>query len=293
METELWPLAVEVMRALGPRYGPAMAEAALAAGLERPVWFQLISALRFHPDPISAVRLRIRTPYSAPHYFEEGLATLTERGMLAPAGSGAYRLTEKGRVTAQQIANAAYACMAALAPLPASDLETLASLLRRLVEASLAAPEPPGKWSIRLNRRIDPGPEAPVIARVDQYLSDLGFYRDDAHLAAWRPHGLDGPAWEAFTLLWRGAAETVDELYEALSWRGYGRKTYAASVQALGDRGWVEATGEKLRLTGHGQAIRRQAEDETNRGFFTPWVALSQAELKRLGDLLGQLRDAL
>jgi hypothetical protein len=51
--------------------------------------------------------------------------------------------------------------MAGVSVLPARR-RRLAALLRRLVGAALAAPEPPGKWSLRLSRRTDPGAEAAV-----------------------------------------------------------------------------------------------------------------------------------
>jgi hypothetical protein len=84
--------------------------------------------------------------------------------------------------------------------LPESDLKRLASLLGRLVEANLTTPESPGKWCLRIARNFDPGVEAPVMARLDQYLSDLSAYRDDAHLASWRSYGVSGRR-RAFTLL--------------------------------------------------------------------------------------------
>jgi hypothetical protein len=290
---ELWPLAVEVMRALHAQYSQVMELTAAAAGVARPAWFLLLPSLLFEPEPVSAAKLRVRMPYNAPDYYNEGLAALAERGMLVPAAAGEYRLTENGRETVQRIVHAAYARMAELAPMPAPEMDALAHLLQRLVEASLTAPEPPGKWSIRLSRRTDPGEEAPVVVRIDQYLSDLAAYRDDAHLAAWQPYGIGGAAWEAFTLLWRGEAETLDELCQALAWRRYAGSVYAAAVQGLSERGWVAANGEKLRVTACGQAIRQQAEENTDRGFFAPWTCLNEAELAMLEALLRQLCGTL
>ncbi|HEX6384696.1 MAG TPA: hypothetical protein VF177_08510 [Anaerolineae bacterium] len=293
MNENLWPLVVEVMRALRPHYGPAMEETAAAAGLERPAWFLLLPTLIFEPEPVSADRLRVRMPYNAGQYYHEGLATLANRGMLAAGSENEYRLTGKGRETVQHIIEAAYTRMAGLEPMPLADLERLAALLRRLVEASVAAPEPPGKWSICLSRRTDLGEDAAVVIRIDQYLSDLAAYRDDAHLAAWRPYGISGPAWEALTLLWRGEAGTLDGLYQKLEWRRYTRAVYAEALEDLVGRGWIVTEAGHYWTTVRGRTIRQEAEEVTDHYFYAPWSCLNEGESLALEGLLTQLRDGL
>jgi hypothetical protein len=187
----------------------------------------------------------------------------------------------------------AYAAMAPLQPLPHADLERLAHLLQRLVEAAVAAPEPPGKWCLRMARHYDPGPDAAVMERLDQYLSDLAAYRDDSHLAAWRPYGVSGQAWEAFSLLWRGKVKTLDELCDKLARRGFDREEYAATLQHLVNREWIVRDGEEYTLTGRGRTLRETVEGMTDCYFYEPWRCLIEAEVDEFRDLLPRLRDAL
>ena len=301
--SDLWLLAQGAWDALSAVYGPVMARAAAAeAGLAEGTYFGwMLTAPGFEPDPISAGRLAGRAPYTAQTLNEVRLADGAQQGLLRPAGEGEYYLTEAGRTAARRIFEAAYHAMAPLQPLPAAEISRLAGLLRRLVQACVAAPEPPGKYCLRLSRRIVPGDAAPALAWIDQYLSDLNAYRDDAHMASWQPHGIGGAAWEAFTCLWRGEARTLDELCDRLAFRGHVRQDYADALEDLTARGWIivegaggPAHGEKgYGLTGAGRAVREAAEQATDTYFFAPWACLNKGELEALRVLLVGLRDGL
>jgi len=290
----LWPIALEALQALGRHYGPEMARA--AAELNLPEWYGwLLPALVLDPEPVSAARLRVRSPYTSARLYNERLANAASQGLLAlVAGTeNEYRLTEWGKRAAERVIGAAYMKMATLQPLPPTELERLADLLLRLVKSCLIAPEPPGKECINLSRRTDPGDHAAVVIRIDQYLSDLSAYRDDAHLAAWQPYQIDGHAWEAFTLLWRGEASTLDDLCQRLGRRGYSRDEYRQALEDLIQRGWVAEEAGEYRVTPPGKEIRQTAEETTDRYFYTPWSCLNQEETEDLRTLLIRLRDAL
>ena len=292
-KNELWTLAQEATQALGVRYGPAMEKTAAAAGVESPAWHLLLPALLFEPDPVSAEQLRVRMPYNAATSYNERLAQLEQWGLLVPVNESQYCLTDTGYALVRRIIEAAYATMAALQPMPEAELEHMAALSLRIVESSEAAPEPPGKWSIILSRRIELGEDAPAVVRIDQYLSDLNAYRDDAHLAAWQPHNISGSAWEAFTLLWRDEAATLEELCLKLAHRGFERAAYAEALSDLIGRGWIEQDEDRYQVTKVGQSIREVAEQTTEHYFFVPWACLSKNELGMLKELLIQLRDGL
>ncbi len=291
---DLWPLAWDALEALTIHYGPAINHAAEELGIPAGQWYGWLMAARiFEPDPVSAASLHVRAAYRSPDQLAAALAQGVRLGLLASDDAGQYRLTPAGHAGVRHLIEAAYAAMAPLQPLPEADLLHLAGLLRRLVEASLAAPEPPARWSLRIERRLDPGRTAPVMERLDQHLSDLAAYRDDSHLAAWRPYGVSGQAWEAFTLLWRGAARTVDELAAKLARRGYMREDYAAAVDELARRNWVTGGADSLALTAEGRAVREEAERTTDAYFYRPWSVLSEAEVAELRALLIGLRDGL
>ncbi len=291
---DLWPLMWQAWGALTAHYGPAIDHAAEELGIPLGEWYGwLQAAYLFEPEPVSARRLHMRSAYTAPARLEAYLVKGVHLGLLEPIGGGEYRLTEAGRAGVEHNIEAAYAAMASLRPLPESELKRLASLLGRLVEANLATPESPGKWCLRIARRYDPGVEAPVMERLDQYLSDLSAYRDDAHLASWRQHGVSGQAWEAFTLVWRGEAATLDELYGKLARRGFAREDYVRALQELVERKWVTESEGHYSATGLGDALRQEAEAETNAYFYAAFEWLTEAEIADLRDLLTRFSAAL
>jgi Helix-turn-helix family len=288
----LWSLALEALEALGTHYRPAMDQAAAQSGLASPEWIGwLIPALMFDPEPISAPRLCLRSPYTSARLYNERLAKAAKKGFLTPVSEAQneFGLTELGRQAAEQVMGAMYAKMAALQPIASPDLERLAGFLHRLVKSSLTAPEPPGKWNILRSRRIDPGAAASVVAQIDQYGGDLAAYRDDAHVAAWQPHNIDGHAWDAFTCLWRSEATTLDGVHKELERRGEDRQ----ALEVLSQRGWVREEASDYQVTPLGREIRQAAEETTDRYFYAPWSCLSQAETEELRNLLILLRDGL
>jgi len=290
--TTVWAAAMEALGALARCYRPEMERAAAELGLGDYAGL-LFTALTFEPEPISAARLRIRSPYTAERFYNRYLTGAAGLGFLAPVApeGDAYQLTESGKAAMKQVMAAVYARMAEQQALPTSESQRLAGLLHRLVEASLAAPEPPGKWSISQSRRIDPGEQAPAMVRIDQYISDLAGYRDDSHLAAWQPHNIAGHVWEAFTFVWRGATTNLDALSDELARRGHTREEYEQAIGELVGRGWLAEEAGEYQVTPSGDAVRQEAEDATNHYFFTPWSVLSQAELEALHTLLHGLQD--
>lgn len=293
--SDFWPLTWETLQALTACYGPAIDRAAEAVGIPFGQWYGWLMAARiFEPDPISAARLSVRAAYTNPALHQARLEQGVQLGLLAPAGPGEYHLTNAGHAAVQSLIAAAYAAMAPLQPLPAADLERLLALLRRLVEASLAAPEPPGKWCLRIARHYDPYGKAGPVPQLDQYLSDLAAYRDDAHLASWRPLGVTGQAWETLTHLWREDLTTLEDLCARhCAYRGYSCESYAAVLDDLIARGWASGQYGAYRLTEAGRAVRDEAEAATDRAFFAPWACLHEAELAELRRLLAACRDGL
>jgi hypothetical protein len=170
-------------------------------------------------------------------------------------------------------------------------MRRLAGLLRRLVESSAAASAPADKSHLHASRRTDPGAEVSLAAQLDQYLTDLNAFRDDVHIAAWQPTGVDGPTWEALTLVWRGEADTPEALAEKLAGRRLEPAAYAAALRSLAERQWVAERAGAYSATEQGRTIRQQVEDETDRMFYEPWGCLDDGEAQELRSLLSQLGD--
>jgi hypothetical protein len=290
----LWPATLEALQALARHYGPEMDRAAVEMNLsDRYGW--LLPALVFEPEPISAGRLRLRSPYTSARLCIDRLENAARGGFLAPLpeAENEYRLTGLGRQAANRVIEAAYTKMAQLQPLPLAELARLADLLNEVVICCLDAPEPPGKWCLSHSRRTDPGEEVSVVVRIDQYLSDLAAYRDDAHLASWQPHDLEGHVWETLTCLWWGETNTFVGLFEKLERHGYSPEEYKQALENLIQRGWVEETDREYHLTSTGESVRELAEEATDRYFYAPWSCLSPAETETLQTLLVGFRNGL
>jgi hypothetical protein len=288
--TEMWPHALETLMALGAHYVPAMEKAADDAGAVRGVWGLLITALTFEPETITNAKLQKRNPYQN---YTRLLADAAGQGFFQVESPGVYLLTDLGRAVGTEIILAAYARMQTFEPLRVEQMQYLSVLLRKLVIASHTSPAPPDKWCVTHARRLDPGQNAPLIIQVDQHLSDLAAYRDDAHLAAWRELDFDGPTWETFTLFWQGEVEDFDSLVERLSYRRFPKENYKTALQNLEARDLIVRDTNKYKITNAGIKLRQKVEKKTDNYFYAPWDCLDVEELEALEILLGKLAEEM
>jgi DNA-binding MarR family transcriptional regulator len=270
------------------------------AEFDKPAAFQLTSlALGSAPEPLTVEDYGKRFPYANPARVSGLLAETANAGYLQANGSNgsngrqAFTVAEKGREAFGRLTAPFYSYLDEVDVLSPDELEALAGLLQRIVEASLEAGEPAGKWGIANSHKGHPEGGFGPLALIDQYLDDLNAFRDDAHIAAWKPYGLDGRTWETFSFVWSGESNTAEALAERLPNRGYAADDYAASLTELVGRGWIEEAAGGYRVTETGEALRQEAEATTNRLFFEPWSALEDAERMRLLNLLIRLKLSL
>ena len=290
--SDLWPLAGEISGAIfkltRPVMDPLFTELELA---ERGLAFGLIQAAGFDPEPVSSAAIRRRFPYGAPSVWEEPLAQLAQKGLLSSDGDGDYYLTDNGRSTLTRFLDAFRNHLGTVKT--DLDLDRLAALLGRIINACLNAPEPPGAAALQISHKLMPADEASALAKIDQLLDDLNAFRDDAHLATFAPYDISGHGWELFTKLWHGDVTNAAEMAEKASFRDHNEAVYAAAMDDLVTRGWVKADGYKFALTTAGKEIREAAETQTNRFFYLPWHALSLAETDELRTLMTGLNEEL
>lgn len=178
-----------------------------AAALRSGVPVELYSYGELGLEDFSVAAFQKRDPYSNPESFLSIFRTLAAQGWIELVSDQQYRVTEQGRSAARQSIRAGYDALGRLEVLPPSEGKRLTALLGRIVDAMYKAPEPPEKWAL-LHRFRVATEESPLLAQVREYLMDLFAYRDDAHLAAWKTYQVQGPAWNAFTSLWRGDITT-------------------------------------------------------------------------------------
>jgi hypothetical protein len=177
---------------------------------------------------------------------------------------------------------------------PPADVDRLEEILGRLIAASLASPAPPGVWCLAHSRRRAPPADDPPLVQIRQYFEDFNAFRDDAHMAAWGPTGLAGYAWEAFALVWSGAAATADAVFAQLTHRGYSRDEYAEALADLQARSWLAAdSAGTYGVTAAGRAAHADVEVRTDAYFYAPWACLTAGERAALPAMLIALRDGL
>jgi hypothetical protein len=265
-----------------------------AGRAESPGWF-LIQAAEFDPDPLTVANLRVRDVYASERIVQALLELMASEEWFDRSAQDAYALTAKGRAVLQRGIQHRYELTAALMPLPAADVERIATLLGQLIDASLAAPVPPGSWCLAHSRRRAPAHDAPALVRIAQYFSDFNAFRDDAHMAAWQSYTLDGYVWEAFALVCDGEADSAARLFEQLAYRGYSCGEYAAALEFLTCRSWLEPapTTGAYRVTADGRAAREAVERLTDSYFYAPWSCLAGAETAELHALLLRFTEQL
>ncbi|MEM7115296.1 MAG: hypothetical protein AAF614_22840 [Chloroflexota bacterium] len=123
-------------------------------------------------------------------------------------------------------------------------------------------------------------------------MADFNAFRDDAHMAAWQPYHMAGCGWEAFALLCGGKGKTAVSIHNQLAYRGHTRGEYAAELEQLHARGWLEQERPgSYFVTPAGQAVWEDVERLTDAYFYEPWKTLSQKEILEAKNLMERLRD--
>ena len=262
----------------------------LRAGLaESPAWF-LMQAAEFDPEPLTVERLRARDVYASESIVAALLELMAGEKWFDRHGD-AYALRFEGRAVLERIHANRYRWLAAL-PLPPAA-ERLRRRFENLIAASLAAPDPPGVWCLALSRRRAPAAAESTAAHLFQYVADINAFRDDCHMAAWRPLGVAGHVWEAFGLVSDGTGPTADALFDALAYRGYTVADYAAALAERTARGWVSAGAAGYATTDAGRATRQRVEQATDEYFYAPWWELPVTDILEIQDDIGAVRESL
>lgn len=293
MTHDLYPLAEETMQALSPLYAPALQQARTEAGFQGHEWGVLILGAHAGPNELNAEWLKQMWGYVPSEQVRQELEGTAKGGFIEPFGESTYRITESGRQALDRVYAAVHEKLGTVNPLPQHEMQRIAGLLKQVVDAALAAPEPTNKRLLEASRRSDPGEGAAPATLIDQYITDIANFRDGAHLAAWQPSGLDGTAWEALTLIWREQANSLETLTKQLERRSTTFAPYRIALADLVQGGLITENVGQYHLTESGRALREEAEDETIRLAATPWSALSDVETEELHDLLSRLRESL
>jgi hypothetical protein len=305
-KTDFWPLLMEIhdlmWQARRAYFGTPLPFRELVQEFEvQPQQAGTLAYLlqNYNPQAISAAHYLERNAYDKPESLTEQYAQMAETGLLSDNGDEAYRVTDKGL--------AFYQCLEEMMnsrwdipTLAGEEMEQLSALLRRVHEAMVNAPEPPLHWSVTTRARYGLNrPRGSHLGDLYDQIYDLWAYRDDSHLAAWRPYRpVSARTWETFTHVWNGKGTSLAMMVEKLQkqdGRGFTAEEYQASLDELVTRGWLEAADEEghYRPSAAGQQLRDKAERLTNDFFYVPWSCLGETETADLRNLLTQLWDRL
>ncbi len=251
------------------------------------------TAYGFAPEALTPQHILERAPYGNPQATREALASAANRGWLERVGEGQYTLSARGKEMAKDFFVRADELVGDLAPAAEVDLARIVQLLQKVVDRARKLPEPQHKPALEMGALFGRGPDAPLMVQVRRSMLDLFAFRDDVHVAAWKPYDVAGHVWEAFTHVWRDEAGTAAELVEKLSYRHFDEAAYAVALKDLASRGWIADVDGRWVATQAGKRLRQEAEDVTNHLYDVAWTALREAEVEELRALLNQLAEAV
>lgn len=262
---------------------------------ESPGWF-LVQALEFDPEPLTVTNLRVRDIYASESLVAAVLEIMASEKWLRRQGDR-YFLSALGRELANERRRRVARWLSAVQPQLEKDFDRLEKGLAQIIQAGLNIGTPPGTWCLAHSRRRAPTESAPAAVQIYQYTADFNAFRDDAHMAAWKPLGVDGRTWEAFSLVHNGSAQSAAELFDQLAYRGYSLQDYTMALVDLEHKGWIDRTdgsgASQFAPTEDGNLVWEQVEHLTDDYFFRPWQQQGQAVVETLIQHMEQVRDAV
>lgn len=258
-------------------------------------WITWIAAIwLFGSEPITTAKFMKMFPYGLARLNEECFASAVRQGYLILDTESGYSPTETGMNVAQKIWRQAGISLANLKPMPKGNLQRILDYLERLVEASMATPQPPSHFY--LSHKKKNYQQFGTVYPLENYVvlfGELAAYRDDMYIAAWQAYQIEGHSWDMFDKFYSGESLTIDGLYAKLKRRGLPQEIYTQDLQELIERGWVIERANEYQITPAGKKVREDVEVETERFFFAPWSCLDERDLEDLMNLSTQLHDGL
>lgn len=259
-------------------------------------WFLIWTAMEYEPDTISPRKAHKRTPYANLANLERIDRELAEQGILVDQGDQEYIVEPTMREKMKALIRVIESAVVGMDVLSFDELYRLETRLARVIEAALTS-KTVDPYATRLNHNSNPSISAPSLSKIFQYLTDVGTWRDDAHVAAWLPLGIPGFEYEMFSFIWGGEKTDATAVYEDRGpARGYTIEDYQGAIESLIKRGWVEADPTKAghyRVTDTGRQLRDEIEVATDRNYFSPFEVLGAEAAEEVWESLLRLRDAL
>ncbi len=259
---------------------------------ESPAWY-LVQAAEFDPVPLTVDRLRVRDIYASERLVGALLDLMTAAQIFDRHPDESYHLTRSGRDMMTGLLTRSIEPIVGLSALVQCDMDRLAALLTEVI-AFWQADGSRDSWCLDHSRNRAPDAGANSLLQIVQVCSDFNAYRDDAHMAAWRDHGVSGIAWESFSYVCGGQAASAETLFTSLAYRGYSSSDFAAVLDDLTERGWVtQSESGEFGPTEHGTTLRAAAEQATDDYFYAAWEQLGDDSSAELWTLMNELNNEL
>jgi len=258
---------------------------------ERRFYQMILNAFNIAPTPMTVELFGKRVPYANPKGLEKRFQDAASAGYFEVDGDGNYTLTAKGMEIVNTSNSTFYSYINKVNQLPADKLNTLTTLLEKLVDGSEKAKVETGGLCLQMTRGGHPTVETGSLAQVDQLLDDLLAFRDDAHISAWMPTGVNGHTWETFSFVCNGEANTVEKFVEHLPFRDYSDEDFKGTLEVLSQKGWIQNGENGYIPTEAGKKIREDVEVATNKIYFAPWSTISDNDLDSLTQILNELME--
>lgn len=233
-----------------------------------------------------------RNPYHQPADLRSHLENAAERGWVDLTETG-FIANPKAQVFADQLLVLLKTHIEQRSHDRDADIPRLVELLAKVVDTAEQSQAFSPRPNFAFARNYEYEDKSPSLLWARRHMITIGAYRDDAHVAAWRPYGLPGYVWEAFTLVWQDEAHTAAELAEKLAFRSYTEADYTEALEQLAARGWLEVADGGYTLTAAGRREREAAEDVTNQNYMSAFAGLSDAEIREMISLLSALTEAI
>jgi predicted transcriptional regulator len=289
-EQKVWQIMSDTSSTIFPLAQDIMRKHLEEQFTERRFYTPILVASGLAPNPISVDIYSKRNPYGNPNGFEKLFADMATTGYLDHDGNGGYQLSKKGMDAINSTNETFYNQINNVNRLSADKRKELSALLSKLVVAATEAELANGSLCLNISFNGHPKVEVESLAAIDQQIDDMFAFRDDSHISAWTPSGVDGHTWEVLSFVWNGEANTVEKLVERLPFRNYNAEVYTRTLDELSTQGWIEPGDDGYVITETGRKIREDAETVTNENFFAPWKSLSDDELAKLDELLNELK---
>ncbi len=247
---------------------------------ESPGWM-LVQMFEFDPEALTVEKFRRRAVYSAPKLSEAILEFMVSARWIDRNGEQ-YVLTEHGRSLWEESNQRRKKILANFDAVPQDEMEHMAKLMQRIIDASMVHTTIPSVWCLYHSRRRAIWYDNDPTEQIIQLCSDFNAFRDDAHMSAYAPYNITGHVWEALSHVCNGLASSATDLFDKLHYRGYTINEWQQALDELEKRGWITLTFDGYEITDSGKSVHDDVEQKTDAYFFAPWSCLNDTEQKQL-----------